>query len=259
MVNQGHPLVDERPGGRLSVRVALQRLTAAQKPAAGTPLYSRLVNRPVGRVFAAVAVGLGLGPNTVSLVSAACSLTGIAVIAFATPSPAVGVLVAVILVLGYALDSADGQVARLTGQGSVTGEWLDHMLDALKIASLHAAVAWSALRHSDSRITVAIPLLFGIVAFVMFFGMILTDQLRRAAGLAKAPASSASGDLLRALVVLPSDYGVLCLAFVLFGWPAVFYPVYGLLGLGSAALLLVAVARWRGQLAAVDVARKALS
>ena len=255
-MDQGNPLLDERPEPHLGVREALHRLSSAQKPQAGTPLYSRLVNRPVGRVFAALAVGAGLGPNAVSLISAAFSLTGIAVIALARPTLVVGVVVALLLVVGYALDSADGQVARVTGAGSVTGEWLDHVLDALKISSLHAAVVWSAVQHGGSRITVAVPLLFGIVAFVMFFGMILTDQLRRAAGLAKPPASSAGGDLVRGLLVLPSDYGVLCLAFLVFGWPAVFYPVYGLLGLGSAALLVVAIARWRAQLADVDRARR---
>jgi phosphatidylglycerophosphate synthase len=256
VVSQGHPLLDRAPDGRIGVRTALQRLTAAQKPSAGTPLYSRLVNRPVGRVFAAVAVAAGIGPNTVSLISSAFSMAAIATIAFATPSVLVGVVVTALLVIGYAMDSADGQVARLTGGGSVTGEWLDHVLDALKIASLHAAVAWSALSHSETRTPVAIALGFGVVAFVMFFGMILTDQLRRAAGVPKATRASASSDLLRSIAVLPSDYGVLCLAFLLLGWPTVFFTVYGLLGLGSAALLLVALRSWVRQLEAVDARRK---
>ena len=254
-MGRGH-LVEREPEEALTVRVALERLRAAQKPSAGTPLYSRIVNRPVGRLFAAVAATSGLGPNAVSLISSAFSLTGIALVAFATPSVLLGVLVGVLLVVGYALDSADGQVARLTGKGSVTGEWLDHMLDAVKIACLHAAVAWSALHHARTTTPVAIALGFGIVAFVTFFGMILTDQLRRAAGLKKAEATSTGSDLLRSLLVLPSDYGVLCIAFLLFGFPAVFYPVYGFLGAGTAALLVVAVARWRTQLLLVDDTRR---
>jgi phosphatidylglycerophosphate synthase len=250
-VGQGR-LVEREPEDTLTVRVALERLRAAQKPSAGTPLYSRIVNRPVGRLFAAVAASSGLGPNAVSLISSAFSLTGIALVAFATPSVLLGLLVGLLLVVGYALDSADGQVARLTGKGSVTGEWLDHMLDAVKIACLHAAVAWSALHHARTTTPVAIALGFGIVAFVTFFGMILTDQLRRAAGLRKAEATSAGSDLVRSLLVLPSDYGVLCIAFFFFGFPAVFYPVYGLLGAGTAALLVVAVVRWRTQLVLVD-------
>ena len=72
-MGRGH-LVEREPEETLTVRVALERLKAAQKPAAGTPLYSRIVNRPVGRVFAAVAATCGLGPNAVSLVSSAFSL-----------------------------------------------------------------------------------------------------------------------------------------------------------------------------------------
>ena len=45
-----------------------------------------------------------------------------------------------LLVVGYAFDAADGQLARLRGGGIIAGEWLDHMVDAIKVASLHLAV-----------------------------------------------------------------------------------------------------------------------
>ena len=48
--------------------------------------------------------------------------------------------------LGYALDSADGQLARLRGGGSLTGEWLDHVIDSFKISTLHLAVLVMAYR-----------------------------------------------------------------------------------------------------------------
>jgi phosphatidylglycerophosphate synthase len=245
-------------GSRVPVAEGLVALRAAQKPSAGTPLYSRLVNRPAGRLLGAVAMSIGLGPNGISLVSASLSFAGIAVIAFAEPSIAVAVAVTTLLVLGYALDSSDGQVARVTGRGSVLGEWLDHMIDAAKVASLHAAVCWSALSHTGpSRGYVAVALLYGIVASVLFFGMILTDQLRRAAGVPKQPAASGPSELARALLVLPSDYGVLCLVFVLYGLPAVFFPAYGLLAAGNLLLLLVAATRWVGQLQRIDEDRRA--
>ena len=236
-------------GARPTTREAMESLRAAQKASPGTPLYSRLVNRPLGRVLALVALRLGLTPNTVSLVSAAFSFTGIGVLALSTPSPLVAVVVAALLVIGYALDSADGQVARATGAGAPSGEWLDHMVDAAKIASLHAAVAWSALSHAGpSRLPVVLALGFGVVASVTFFGMILTDQLRRAGGLPKQLPTSRSSDLVRAVLVLPSDYGLLCLVFLLLGWPSLFYGAYGLLAAGSLALLLVAVSRWWSQM-----------
>jgi phosphatidylglycerophosphate synthase len=48
-------------------------------------------------------------------------------------------LITVVLVLGYALDAADGQLARLRGGGSSLGEWLDHMIDSAKVVGPHLA------------------------------------------------------------------------------------------------------------------------
>lgn len=238
---------------RMPFSQGLEALKSAQKPSAGTPLYSRLVNRPVGRVLGAGALAVGLSPNGISLVSASFSFAGIALVAFADPSLGVALGVTALLVVGYALDSSDGQVARVTGRGSLLGEWLDHMIDAAKVASLHAAVCWSALHHAEPpRGWAAVALLYGIVAFVLFFGMILTDQLRRAAGVPKQAAASGSSDMVRALLVLPTDYGVLCLLFLLFGAVSVFYPVYGLLCAANLVLLAVALSSWVGQLRRID-------
>ena len=73
-------------------------------------------------MFAALANTLGMNPNQVSILSALFSLTGIVGIATLEPSPTASVLIAVALVLGYAIDSADGQLARLQFGGSVAGE-----------------------------------------------------------------------------------------------------------------------------------------
>ena len=249
---------DGSPRTRMPFGEGLEALKSAQKPSAGTPLYSRLVNRPVGRVLGAGAMSIGLSPNGISLVSAAFSFAGIALIAFADPSVGVALGITALLVFGYALDSSDGQVARVTGRGSLLGEWLDHMIDATKVASLHAAVCWSALHHADPpRGWAAVALLYGIVASVLFFGMILTDQLRRAAGVPKQAAASGSSDLVRALLVLPTDYGLLCLLFLLFGSVSVFYPAYGILCAANLLLLAVAVSRWVGQLRQIDHDRRA--
>lgn len=233
------------PGTPMTYRAALEALTAAQKPSAGTPLYSRYVNRPVGRRFAAFAASVGLSPNTVSLISAGCSFAAIAVIAFVPAGHVAAVAAALLLVVGYALDSADGQVARLTGTGSVLGEWLDHMLDCAKISSLHVAVAWHVLHRDDvSERWVIVPMLFVVVAAVMFFGMILTDQLRRAAGQDRGTSNVRPDSVLRSLAVLPSDYGLLCLTFVLLGTGEPFLGIYAVLLVCNAGLLAAALTRW---------------
>src|SRR5437879_1500149 len=121
-------------------------LSCAQKPSAGTPAYSRFVNRRLGRYLAAGAFLAGRTPNQVSLSSGFCSLVGIVLIATIEPSPTLALVVTALLLLGYALDSADGQLARLRGGGSPLGEWLDHMIDCVKIVLLHSAVLISLYR-----------------------------------------------------------------------------------------------------------------
>ena len=51
-------------------RGSLTELQRAQKTSKGAPAYSRLVNRPLGRVFAAVAHVAGATPNMVTAISA---------------------------------------------------------------------------------------------------------------------------------------------------------------------------------------------
>ncbi len=129
---------------------ALHRLGAAQKGhARGAPAYSVYVNRRIGRVLAATAYVWGWTPNGVTAVSAVFTFTGILLLCVVPVSPWLGVVVALLLALGYAWDSADGQLARLRGGGSVAGEWLDHFVDAVKIASLHLAVVIGLFRFTD--------------------------------------------------------------------------------------------------------------
>jgi hypothetical protein len=88
------------------------------------------------------------------------------------------------------------------------------------------------------------------VANVLFFGMILTDQLRRSAG-QNPMAKTGSLSVLRALVILPSDFGALCLVYLLLGWPVLFLGAYGVLLVGVTLLLLAALARWVRELKAL--------
>ena len=44
--------------------------------------------------------------------------------------------------------------------------------------------------------------------------------------------------------MIPTDYGVLCVSFLLLGAPTVFFGVYTLLFAGSAGYLLLALVKW---------------
>jgi phosphatidylglycerophosphate synthase len=235
-------------------RAVVAQLASAQKSNRGAAGYSRWVNRPLGRQFAAIAFLAGLRPNQVSALSAGFTYTAIGLLAAVRPSWPVAVTVTALLVIGYALDSADGQVARLARNGSVAGEWLDHVLDAVKIATFHGAIAIAWFRFFDLAHAgwLLVPLGFGAVSSVFFFALLLTDLLRRvervrAGGSSVTTASvnpTEAAPVLRSLVVLPNDYGLLCLTMVLLPVHRTFVAVYTALAAANALFLLAGLYRW---------------
>ncbi|GAA1440813.1 CDP-alcohol phosphatidyltransferase family protein [Leifsonia poae] len=226
----------------------VRRLTAAQKPAArSAPAYSRFVNRRIGRYLAAWAYRAGLSPNAVTAISAVWTFVAIALLIVLPPSWGQGIAVAVLLLIGYAFDSADGQVSRLQGTSSPAGEWLDHMVDATKVSTMPLALAIGFYRFDVvPTLWLLVPIAFAIVSAVLFFGMILTEQLRRrtAGSVPLATEQPGRPSWMRALAVLPMDYGVLCLSFVLLGAVPVFVVVYTLIAAATTLFLLLAAAKW---------------
>ncbi len=238
-------------GSRPRYRAAVVGLERHQKTAKGAPAYSRFVNRRLGRHLAALAHVRGATPDQLTAISAGCSLLGIAVLAVLPVTVASAVLITASLVLGYAFDSADGQLARLTGTGSPAGEWLDHVVDAVKIVLLHAAVLLSLARTDLRRGWLLVPLCYLCVASSWFFAMILTDQLRRQRRGPVAPRSTAGPALLRSLLALPADYGVTCLLFLLLPWTQVFLGAYLAMLLGTSAIFAASLRSWYRELAPV--------
>lgn len=236
----GRAVPAEQPpasGAGARFRLALAQLGGAQKSKVGVPAYLRFVNRPLGGWLAAAGYGVGLTPNHLTAISAAFSAAAIAALALVDPSPAVAALVTLGLLLGYAFDSADGQLSRVRGDGKPSGEWLDHVVDVAKTASLHAAVAISLARFAEvGDGWLLVPLAFGVVNITFFFGMMLRDQL----GGRPSPATGGGnagreGSTVRSVVLLPMDYGTLCLVFITLAATTVFLVAY-------TALLVVMVA-----------------
>ncbi|GHD45396.1 CDP-alcohol phosphatidyltransferase family protein [Mycetocola manganoxydans] len=231
-------------------RSALTELSSAQKSKKGVSLYSRFVNRPLGRVLAAALHQAGVGPNQVTLLSAFSTGAGLAVLVSQEATFLTGVVVAALLVLGFALDSADGQVARLSGRSSPAGEWLDHVVDAAKMVAVHACVLVAAWFHAPHQAGwLVIPLAFQLVATVMFAGGTLVELLTRSLPAGNPHLGTASP--LRAVALLPADYGVLALCFLLWGTPVVFQTAYATLFVANAIILVLLLAKWFRELRSV--------
>lgn len=239
-------MTDTSAPGPTGFRSALISLSAAQKSSKGAPAYSRYVNRPLGRTFAAAAFAAGRTPNQVTFVSACCTYGAIFLIATVRPVWWVSLVVLVGLVVGYALDAADGQLARLRGGGSPAGEWLDHTVDAMKIGVLHLSVAISWFRFQEqSDGWLLVPVGYQAVATVLFFSMLLMDQLRRAqrrAGSTTAPVDASSPAFAFAIVLV--DYGLLCWVLPLMFVHDLFRPIYVALFVANVLFTMLALPRW---------------
>ncbi|MFD1212063.1 CDP-alcohol phosphatidyltransferase family protein [Arthrobacter sp. GCM10027362] len=184
----------------------------------------------------------GLTPNQVTLLSGATTGTAVVLVATLPPAAWAGAAIWFLLAVGFMLDSADGQLARLRGGGSRAGEWLDHVLDAGKMAAVHAAVLISWYRFFDlPESMLLVPLAFQLCAVVTFAGGTLTELLKRTAGSADAgrPASA-----LRSVLLVPADYGVFCLVFLAYGAPWLFTVLYSAFAAAAGCFAVLLLAKW---------------
>ncbi|MHA7277749.1 CDP-alcohol phosphatidyltransferase family protein [Arthrobacter sp. Hz1] len=253
-------LADLRPTPG-SYRQTVLDLAAAQKAAApGAPPYSIYINRRAGRYLAAACHRAGLTPNAVSIVSAVFTFTGIGMLAFGTPSWGLGIAVWLCLAVGYAFDAADGQVARLRGGGSLSGEWLDHVVDSAKLSSIHLAVLIAAYRGFElsTPLWLLVPLAFCVVAAVSFFSMILNDHLKEIHTLKTGTVPvRGSGSRLKSLLLIPTDYGFLCLSFILLGAPTAFMVLYTVVFAANLGHLVLASIKWFRDMVRLDATTRA--
>lgn len=226
-------------------RVSLAALQTNQKTPRGVSLYSIWVNRPFGRRLAALADVLSWQPNHVTVLSAACSLAATALLVFLRPSLASGVLASALFVLGFALDSADGQLARLRRTGSASGEYLDHMLDFVTKSALHTAVLVATYRIGERGAELLVPLGFLIAALLLFFGGILVAKLHEQSARKGSvrPSRAVSGGV-SSVLLLPVDHGTMALSFLLWGSVGAFQAVYLLLFVAHAAVLVAFSVTW---------------
>lgn len=226
---------------RLSFAESMRRLDGAQKTGIGVPAYTRWVNRRAARYLCAIAEAAGATPAVVSMLSILVTLSGLGTFLALHRTPLLaGIIAAVLLALGYALDSADGQLARLQNSSSVQGEWLDHTLDSVRIPAVHLTIGAAFLLHGAPWLAVGAAL-FTVVASASFLSQILGSQLREQSQ--KAPAQVRR---FQSWILLPVDTGVLCWIFVLWAVLPLFGAVYiALLATNLLHILASTRRRWR--------------
>ncbi|MFS0853050.1 CDP-alcohol phosphatidyltransferase family protein [Microbacterium sp. 179-I 3D4 NHS] len=200
------------------------------------------MNRRAARVFAAFFGRVRATPSVVSVISILVTMAGLAAFLLLQPVSAAlaGISAAVLLAVGYALDSADGQLARLQGTSSLQGEWLDHTLDAIRLPAVHLTVAVGFLM-ADAPLLAAAAAAFSVLSSAGFLSQNVGGLLRDNARVERTQVRR-----MQSWILLPTDPGVLCWVFALWGILPAFVVAYLLLMLANVGhLILSSRRRWR--------------
>jgi phosphatidylglycerophosphate synthase len=178
------------------------------------------------------------------------------------PTPLVCAAVVVGLLVAYALDSADGQVARVTGVSSRQGEWLDHVVDAARLPAFHLSVGVALVRGLGlPGWAGGLAVGFALLSSVWFFAQILASQMTAAHA---TPSTSARQDGASGVpeprrapawvsfAKLPSDIGTLYLLVLVMPWTSWFLVGYSGLLVYSVVMAAAALARRYRELGSLD-------
>lgn len=96
--------------------------------------------RPLAALFVWLLFYVPITPNQITFLSLAVALAADAALLFC-PGRTGLAAAALLLYLAFVLDCTDGQIARLRGQTSSVGSYLDFLMDEIKAVALIAAVA----------------------------------------------------------------------------------------------------------------------
>ncbi|HEX6967660.1 MAG TPA: CDP-alcohol phosphatidyltransferase family protein [Micromonosporaceae bacterium] len=178
----------------------------------GGGLYSEAISQRIGAVFAVVADRLGLSPTALTLTNLAIGFaTSITLVVAAgpvaagtAPAWAVGLVGLLGWQLAYALDCADGQLARVTGQGSPAGARVDVLCDVATQIGLATALAATAIAQRPQT---------PIWLLTIFAGSLLVNLMTSVLQSGPSAASMVpSTSLPVRLVKLVRDYGAITAA-----------------------------------------------
>ncbi|MFY1705039.1 CDP-alcohol phosphatidyltransferase family protein [Micromonospora sp. WMMA1923] len=210
----------------------------------GGGLFSESVSQWLGAVFALVAQRLGLRPTALTITNLLLGLaTSVTVVALApavadgsVPAWLVGLVALVGWQVAYALDCADGQLARVTGQGSPAGARVDVLCDVAAQIALVAALAATAVAQRPDTPT------WLVATFAGTWMVNLVTSVMQSGPNAASMVTSTS--LPVRLVKLVRDYGavIFAAALVLALAPALVFWVIAAFTLVNGGFLLASIA-----------------
>lgn len=132
----------------MSEQQTAQAQSSSKRPTLASTLKSHdteetfdlIFYRPIGYVWALICRRLGIVPNAVTIVAIILGTAGGVLFAFGSLPLTLWAIV--LIVIANSLDSADGQLARMTGQYSRLGRFLDGMCGDIWFVTIYVAVAY---------------------------------------------------------------------------------------------------------------------
>ncbi|MEV0267472.1 CDP-alcohol phosphatidyltransferase family protein [Hamadaea sp. NPDC050747] len=120
----------------------------------GGGLFSEAFSQRLGAAIAYAASRTGVRPTTLTLANLVVGLAVSVVVVLRADSWAgwIGVLALVGWQVAYVLDCSDGQLARVTGQGSAAGARIDILCDVASQIALVTAISAVAAARSDAPV-----------------------------------------------------------------------------------------------------------
>lgn len=194
--------------GDRSARVTLKQVHAQ---AEHSSWWTNHLSVRLACAFVVVFVRIGVSPNTVTVLSAITSIGGAALVLWSGGARWAAAVFAIAAQVGYALDGADGILARVTGTGSMFGGWLDLTLDrAVHVAVLLLLAASFAPRggvSADVLVYLVPHALLLALSLVYHNGVNLLSVLAPYSARGSTPRGAVFGGTLRGLVKAACDFG----------------------------------------------------
>lgn len=186
----------------------------------GMAFVTRRFSQPLGGALAAIALVCGLSPNAVTLIGFLTAVAGS--VAFgADTSIASLVTAAALWQLAFALDCADGQLARATSRQSPFGGWLDVACDFGRTVSVSLAILASLLHRGEVWNAAAYVAAFSLMTgSAVYLFTAINTTVRSAPELALTGWKHQIRQLIRAATDTPVTLLALC---AMRPWPTILF------------------------------------